>query len=109
MEIKFHGHSCFELSEGETTVLVDPFLKPNNPTAVHTAEEVEPTHIAISYGHADHMADALLFANRTRAHCVAIAELAEWLKARGIEALSAPNLGDTVEFYWGYISPVPAW
>jgi len=22
MEIKYHGHSCFELSEGETTVLV---------------------------------------------------------------------------------------
>jgi len=37
MEIKFHGQSCFELSEGETTVLVDPFLKPNNPLAVATA------------------------------------------------------------------------
>ena len=57
MEIKFHGQSCFELSEGGTTLLVDPFLKPNNPAAVATAEEVEPTHIAISHGHADHMAD----------------------------------------------------
>ena len=109
MEIKFHGHSCFELSEGATAVLVDPFLKPNNPTAVHTAEEVEPTHIAISHGHADHMADALPVAKRTGAHCVAIVELAEWLKARGIEALSDPNLGGTVEFDWGYISLVPAW
>src|SRR3954470_11153223 len=109
MEIKFHGHSCFELSEGDTTVLVDPFLKPNNPTAVHTAEEVEPTHIAISHGHADHMADALPVAKRTGAHCVAIVELAEWLKARGIEALSDPNLGGAVEFDWGYISLVPAW
>ena len=34
MEIRYHGHSCFELSDGETTVLVDPFLKPNNPAAV---------------------------------------------------------------------------
>ena len=41
MEIKFHGHSCFELSEGETTLLIDPFLKPNNPAAVATAEEVD--------------------------------------------------------------------
>ena len=48
MEIKFHGHSCFEFSEGDVTVLTDPFLKPNNPSAVHTAEEVEPTHIAIT-------------------------------------------------------------
>jgi L-ascorbate metabolism protein UlaG (beta-lactamase superfamily) len=109
MEIKFHGQSCFELSEGETTVLVDPFLKPNNPAAVHTAEEVEPTHIAISHGHADHMADAVPVAKRTGAHCVAIVELAEWLKGQGVEALSDPNFGGTVEFDWGYVGLVPAW
>jgi L-ascorbate metabolism protein UlaG (beta-lactamase superfamily) len=109
MEIKYHGHSCFELSEGETTVLVDPFLKPNNPTAVATGEEVEPTHIAITHGHADHMADAVPVAKRTGAHCVAIVELANWLEARGVENVSDPNLGGTVEFDWGWIKLVPAW
>ncbi|HEY3434765.1 MAG TPA: MBL fold metallo-hydrolase, partial [Solirubrobacterales bacterium] len=109
MEIKYHGHSCFELSDGEATVLVDPFLKPNNPAAVHTAEEVEPTHIAITHGHADHMADAVPVARRTGAHCVAAVELAEWLKGKGIEALSDPNLGGTVRFDWGWIKLVPAW
>jgi L-ascorbate metabolism protein UlaG (beta-lactamase superfamily) len=109
MEIKFHGQSCFELSEGDTTVLVDPFLKPNNPVAVATAEEVEPTHIAISHGHVDHMADAVPVAKRTGAHCVAIVELAKWLEGQGIEGVSDPNFGGTVEFDWGYISLVPAW
>ena len=56
MEIKFHGQSCFEISDGSTTVLTDPFLKPNNPVAVATADEVEATVIAISHGHADHIA-----------------------------------------------------
>jgi L-ascorbate metabolism protein UlaG (beta-lactamase superfamily) len=109
MEIKFHGQSCFELSEGETTVLVDPFLKPNNPSAVATAEDVEPTHIAISHGHVDHMADAVPVAKRTGAHCVAIVELAKWLEGQGIEGVSDPNFGGTVEFEWGYIALVPAW
>ncbi len=109
MEIKFHGQSCFELSEGETTVLVDPFLAPNNPAAVATAEEVEPTHIAISHGHVDHMADAVPVAKRTGAHCVAIVELAKWLEGQGVEGVSDPNFGGTVEFDWGYISLVPAW
>jgi L-ascorbate metabolism protein UlaG (beta-lactamase superfamily) len=109
MEIKFHGQSCFELSDGETTVLVDPFLKPNNPAAVHTAEEVEPTHIAISHGHADHMADAVPIAKRTGAHCIGIVELAEWLKGQGVDVVSDPNFGGTVEFDWGYVSIVPAW
>lgn len=109
MEIKFHGHSCFELSEGGTTLVVDPFLKPNNPTAVHSAEELEPTHIAITHGHADHVADAVGLARRTGAHCVAIVEIASWLQGNGIESVSDPNLGGTVRFDWGWIKLVPAW
>jgi L-ascorbate metabolism protein UlaG (beta-lactamase superfamily) len=109
MEIKFHGQSCFELSEGETTVLVDPFLKPNNPVAVHTAEEVNPTHIALSHGHVDHMADAVPVAKRTGAECVAIVELAHWLEAQGVESVKDPNFGGTVSYDWGYVSLVPAW
>jgi len=109
MEIKFHGHSCFELSEGETRVLVDPFLKPNNPAAVTTGDEVDPTHIAISHGHADHMADAVPVAKRTGAHCVAVVEIANWLEGLGVENVSDPNLGGTVRFDWGWIKLVPAW
>jgi L-ascorbate metabolism protein UlaG (beta-lactamase superfamily) len=109
MEIKFHGQSCFELSEGETTVLVDPFLKPNNPVAVHTGEEVNATHIALSHGHADHVADAVGVAKRTGAECVAIVELAHWLEAQGVESVKDPNFGGTVSYDWGYISLVPAW
>lgn len=109
MEIKFHGHSCFELSDGETTVLVDPFLRPHNPAAVASAEEVEPTHVALSHGHADHLADAVAVATRTGAHCVAIVELANWLEGQGVENVSDPNLGGTIEFEWGWIKLVPAW
>jgi L-ascorbate metabolism protein UlaG (beta-lactamase superfamily) len=109
MEIRFHGHSCFELSEGDTRVLVDPFLKPNNPSAVATADEVEATHIAISHGHADHMADAVPVAKRTGAHCVAVVEVANWLEGKGVENVSDPNLGGAVEFDWGWIKLVPAW
>ncbi|HEY8082978.1 MAG TPA: metal-dependent hydrolase [Solirubrobacterales bacterium] len=109
MEIKFHGHACFELSEGETVVLVDPFLKPNNPAAVATAEEVNPTHIGITHGHVDHTADLVPVAERTGAHCVAVVEIAKWLEGRGITEVSDPNIGGTVEFDWGWIKLVPAW
>jgi L-ascorbate metabolism protein UlaG (beta-lactamase superfamily) len=109
MEIKFHGQSCFELSDGEATLLIDPFLKPNNPVAVATGEEVEPTHIALSHGHADHIADAVGVAKRTGAHCVAMVELANWLEGQGVENVSDPNFGGTVRFAWGSIKLVPAW
>ena len=34
MEIRFLGHACFELTEGDTRVLVDPFLTGNPKAAV---------------------------------------------------------------------------
>jgi L-ascorbate metabolism protein UlaG (beta-lactamase superfamily) len=109
MEIQFHGHSCFELIEGDTRVLIDPFLKPNNPAAVASAEDVDPTQIAISHGHVDHMADAVGVATRTGAECVAIVEIANWLEEQGVEKVYDPNLGGTVRFDWGWIKLVPAW
>lgn len=109
MEIKFHGQSCFEISDGETTVLTDPFLKPNNPVAVATADEVSADVIAVSHGHADHIADLLPVAERTGAQCVGLVELASWMGEQGIENVSDPNFGGTVEFDWGWIKFVPAW
>src|SRR6476620_2507922 len=108
MEITWHGHSCFQLADGDTRVLIDPFLKPNNPSAVATADDVEPTHILLTHGHADHVADAVPLAKRTGAHCVALVEMASWLQAQGIEAVSDPNLGGTVEFDWGWVKLVQA-
>jgi L-ascorbate metabolism protein UlaG (beta-lactamase superfamily) len=109
MDITWHGHSCFELSDGDATVLIDPFLAPNNPSAEATADDVNPTHIAITHGHVDHTADAVPVAKRTGAHCVAVVEIANWLQERGVEEVSDPNLGGTVVFDWGWINLVPAW
>ncbi len=108
MEIKFHGHSCFELSDGSARVLVDPFLKPNNPTAVHTADEVDATHVLITHGHADHIADAVKVCKRTGAVAVAVVEIANWLGEQGVEETFDPNLGGTVEFDWGWVKLVQA-
>lgn len=109
MDIRYHGHSCFELIEGETRLLVDPFLAPNNPLAKASADEVDATHIALTHGHADHVSDAVAVAKRTGAHCVAMVELANWLTGQGVENVSDPNLGGTVRYDWGSIKLVPAW
>ena len=109
MEIRFIGHACFELREGDATLLLDPFLAPHNPVAEPTAEQVEPTHVLLTHGHIDHVADAVAVAKRTGAHCVAILELARWLSAQGVEQVSEPNLGGTIEFEWGSVKLVPAW
>ncbi len=108
MEVRFLGHASFELIEGDTRVLIDPFLKPNNPAAVVGPDEVEPTHILLTHGHADHTGAIVEIAKRTGATCVAIVELARWLSSEGIESVLDPNLGGTVELEWGWVKLVPA-
>ena len=108
MDIRFLGHACFELSEGGTTVLVDPFLT-GNPKAAVDAGEVNPTHIFLTHGHPDHWGDVEDIAKRTNAHCVAIVEMAQELQGKGIENVADPNLGGTVEFEGGWVRLVPAW
>ena len=107
MEIRFLGHACFELSEGDTRVLVDPFLT-GNPKAAVGPDEVDPTHILLTHGHADHIGDAVPLAQRTGAPVVAIVELAGEIGEDGVETFD-PNLGGTVEFDWGWVRLVPAW
>ncbi len=109
MEITFHGQSCFTLADGDTKVVIDPFLKPNNPAATKTADEIEATHLFLTHGHVDHCADAVALAQRTGAKCAAIVELAVWLGEQGIEDVSDPNLGGTVDYGDCSVKLVPAW
>jgi L-ascorbate metabolism protein UlaG (beta-lactamase superfamily) len=108
MEIRFLGHACFEITEGDTRVLIDPFLT-GNPKAAVEASEVEPTHILLTHGHADHFGDTVEIAKRTGAQVVAIVEIANELGESDCENVSDPNLGGTVKFDWGWVKLVPAW
>ena len=110
MEIRFLGHAAFSLSDGGTTLLVDPFLT-GNPKAAASADEVDAGAILLTHGHADHFGDTLDIAKRTGAPVVAITELAGEIgeELGGDHQVFDPNLGGTVEFDWGSVRVVPAW
>jgi L-ascorbate metabolism protein UlaG (beta-lactamase superfamily) len=107
MNVRWLGHSAFELSDGETTVLIDPFLT-GNPKAAVSADEVSPHTILLTHGHSDHVGDTVAIATRTGATVVAITELAGELEDEGLTVLN-PNLGGTVALDWGSVKMVPAW
>jgi L-ascorbate metabolism protein UlaG (beta-lactamase superfamily) len=108
VEIRFLGHACFELTAGDANVLIDPFLT-GNPKAAASPDEVEPTHILLTHGHADHFGDAEDIAKRTGAQVVAVPEITNELSDAGVENVADPNLGGTVKFDWGWVKLVPAW
>ena len=106
-DVRFLGHACFTLSDGDTTVLIDPFLT-GNPKAAISADDVAATTILLTHGHGDHIGDTVPIAKRTGATVVAIVELAGEVGADGVD-VREPNLGGTEKFDWGWAKLVPAW
>ena len=74
-----------------------------------SADEVDPTHILLTHAHVDHLADAV---GGRQAH----RRPSAWRSSRprtglggqGVENVSDPNLGGTVEFDWGWVKLVQA-
>ncbi len=108
MEIRFLGHAAFELSDGGTSVVIDPFLT-GNPKAAASPDELNPNAILLTHGHADHIGDTVTIAKRAGADVVAIVELANELSEEGLQGVHDPNLGGTVKLDWGSVKLVPAW
>ncbi|MEA2197303.1 MAG: hypothetical protein QOJ25_1354 [Solirubrobacteraceae bacterium] len=107
MDLRFLGHAAFSLTDGDTAVVIDPFLT-GNPKAAVSAEDVSATTILLTHGHADHLGDTVAIAKRTGAPVVAIVELAGEIGSEGVDVFD-PNLGGTVTFDWGWAKLVPAW
>ena len=107
MDIRFLGHAAFTISDGDHTVLIDPFLT-GNPAAAAQASELSPQTILLTHGHGDHVGDAVDIAKRTGAPVLATTELANELGEDGIEVVDA-NFGGTHQFDWGSAKLVPAW
>ena len=104
--IRFLGHSCFELTEADVNVLIDPFLT-GNPKAAISADDAAASAILLTHGHADHFGDTIDIAKRTNAPVVAITEIAGEIGQEDVEAYDC-NLGGTARFDWGWVKLVPA-
>jgi len=106
MEIRYLGHAAFQLVDGDTSVLIDPFLT-GNPKAAADAGEIAATSILLTHGHADHLGDAVAIAQRTGATVQAITEIAGEIGEEGVEVVDT-NIGGTGRYDWGWARLVPA-
>ena len=102
MDIKYLGHSAFEIQTSNGNILIDPFLaaiphyKPNNIC-----------DIFVTHGHGDHLGSAIEISKQTGARITAIYELANYCAEKGAKVLDV-GLGAWQDYYWGRAIPVPA-
>ncbi|MBW3622159.1 MAG: metal-dependent hydrolase [Armatimonadetes bacterium] len=102
------GHSCWRLSDGTHTLLIDPWLN-ENPKAAVAAEEIEQADaILVSHAHFDHLGDTVSIAKRTGATVVSTFELVTYCGEQGAENGHGMNLGGAHEFPWGKVKLVQA-
>lgn len=106
LKIKYTGHAGFCLTDGSSTLLIDPFISENPLTNVNV-EELNPTHILLTHGHFDHVGDALSIAARTNALIIAPTELANYCQSKGVNA-HAMYMG-TYNFEFGRLRMTPAY
>lgn len=98
----FHGHACFSLAAGGTTLLFDPFLT-GNPAAQVAADDVAADYILLSHGHFDHMPDAAAIAQRTGATVIGTLELASWVNGQGAANVHGMQPGGSFRFPFGRV------
>ncbi|MCB9547071.1 MAG: metal-dependent hydrolase [Myxococcales bacterium] len=73
LQITWLGHATFEVvSPGGTRLMIDPFLTPNpaTPADKKNLDAYKLDAILVSHSHADHSADAIALATKTKAKVI---------------------------------------
>ncbi len=103
MDIRYLGHSAFELSHNEKQVLIDPYITIDN----YNWRERNITDIFLTHAHSDHIGQAIEIAKEKNAKITAIFELANYCREQGCN-VEAVNLGGRVIYDWGSAIFLPA-
>jgi len=106
MDITFHGQSCVQISVGDRSLIIDPFLS-GNPVAVAKPEDIRADYVLLTHAHADHILDAGPIAKANGAKVVSIVELATYLSWQGIDTIGM-NLGGTIDLGFAQAKLIPA-
>jgi L-ascorbate metabolism protein UlaG (beta-lactamase superfamily) len=91
------GHGTFLFhTPGGKRMLIDPWLA-TNPTCPGAFKTIAALDLMLlTHGHSDHTADAVSVGRSTGARVIAPYELAEWLRGKGLQAVTAMNPGGSV-------------
>ncbi|MFE5319460.1 metal-dependent hydrolase [Paenibacillus sp. NPDC056579] len=106
LTIEYHGHSCIQLSDGEHSLVIDPFLT-GNPLASVDPESIRVQHVLLTHAHADHIANAAQIARANDATIIAIHELATYMSWQGVKTKDM-NIGGRLSLGFAELQMVQA-
>jgi L-ascorbate metabolism protein UlaG (beta-lactamase superfamily) len=107
-ELKYYGHSCFELRTGGKSIIFDPFISPNELAAGIDIDAIRPDFMLISHAHSDHVADAVRIARQSACLVIGVWEITEWFQKQGISNTHPMNIGGKRDFAFGNLRIINA-
>ena len=108
LSITWYGHATFLVgTPGGKRIVFDPWLT-GNPSTPAGAKIDKADLICVTHGHSDHTGDVLAVARATGAPVVAVFELANWFRSKGLKDVVDMGVGGTVDVKGLKISMVPA-
>jgi L-ascorbate metabolism protein UlaG (beta-lactamase superfamily) len=96
--ITWLGHATVLVTTAKgTNILIDPFIKanPKYPKDFELPEKID--FVLLTHGHGDHMSDVVPVAKKHGSTVVAVYELADYVKGKGVKDTIGMNLGGTVQ------------
>lgn len=100
-QVRFLGHSCVTVTEGNHKLIIDPFLT-GNPKAPVKADDIDVNFVLISHGHGDHLGDGIAIAKRNNATVIANFELANMCANEGVN-IHPMHVGGRHDFDFGSV------
>lgn len=101
VNIKYHGHSVFEISSSKYNIVIDPFFSGNTHTKIKP-DVVKADYVILTHAHGDHLGDALGIAKKNNATVIAVNELANYVAEKGCKAHNM-HIGGGFNFPFGRV------
>ena len=104
VDLKYLGHSAFQITNGENALLIDPFIEGNKK---YDYKKQPITDILLTHAHSDHLGQAIEIAKEKDIEITAVFELANYCKSQGAK-VKPIGLGSWINYSWGRAVFLPA-
>ncbi len=104
VDIKYIGHSAFQITNGENAVIIDPYVSINKK---YDWKKEPLKDILLTHAHGDHLGQAIEIAKDLDIEITAVPELAAYCREQGAKAKSV-SLGAWLQYSWGRAIFLPA-